>query len=278
MKLLKLKREGILVLILLMFLSGTVNAGPFTDKWDSFTKEEKAIGLNLGLASLITIWGVGHWDYFQTSPKATPEGWFDYDSGEGGADKMGHAFTSYALSHAMAATYRRWGFDYDTAGKYGALSAWGVQAFMEFGDSFSRYGFSYEDFLANTIGSAVGYLSWKYPDIQEKVDFRLEYAPDFSESDFFTDYEHQKFVLAFKLAGYDSFRNTPLKYLEFQTGYYSRGYDNQFLSDNERIVYFGIGINLSQIARQTGHKKLGTFLRYYQVPYTYLPIKHEFDD
>ena len=46
----------------------------------------------------------------------------------------------------------------------------------------------------------------------------------------------------------------------------------------ERDLYIGIGINLSNIFRQRGYKKVSTFLNYYQVPYTYLPYKHDFND
>jgi len=267
-------------LFLLLSLLGTshAQADDSSGVWQSLSKEEKAVSLNLGLAGFITIWGVTHWDYFQIAPTATSEGWFENTSGEGGADKMGHAFTSYAMSHALMATYEGWGFSFEDAARYGSLSALGIQTFMEFGDSFSRFGFAYEDFIANAVGSAAGYLSWRYPQIRDKVDFRLEYAPAFDNADVFTDYEAHKYVVALKLAGFDAFRDGPLKYLELHTGYYTRGYENTIRADNERVLYFGIGINFSAIAKARGYKKIGTFLNYYQVPYTYLPLEHDFND
>ncbi|MBF8269228.1 MAG: hypothetical protein HW386_937, partial [Gammaproteobacteria bacterium] len=89
---------------------------------------------------------------------------------------------------------------------------------------------------------------------------------------------HQKFVLALKLNGFKKFQDTPLKYLELQTGYYTRGYENAVLEDNERVLYFGIGINISDMFKSRSYKKIGTFLNYYQIPYTYLPLEHDFND
>ena len=257
---------------------GITQADGSSGAWKSLGKEEKAVAVNAGLAAFIAVWGVTHWDYFQTSPRAASEGWFENSSSAGGADKMGHMYTSYVMSHALAATYEDWGFGFADAARYGSLSAFGIQTFMEFGDAFSRYGFSHEDFIANAVGSAAGYLSWRYPQIRDNFDFRLEYAPSFDNSDVFTDYASHKYVVALKLGGLKGFRDGPLKYLELQTGYYTRGFDSPVLSDNERILYFGIALNLSAMAKARGLKKLGTFLNYYQVPYTYLPLEHDFSD
>lgn len=271
-------RRSLVFFLLIIIMPGGLKAAGLGETWQSLSKEDKAITLNLGVASFITLWGVANWDYFQTAPKTTSEGWFGRNTGEGGADKMGHAYSSYVVSHALSATYRKWGFERDDAMLYGSLSAVGIQTYMEIGDSFSKYGFSYEDFVANIAGGLAGYLTLKYPKLGEKIDFRAEYVPSFKSADILTAYEDYKYLLAFKLEGFEPFRDGPLSYLELHVGYYTRGYDNQIPIDDERNFYVGIGINLSRIARQNGFNKLGTFLNYYQVPYTYAPIEHDFND
>jgi hypothetical protein len=241
----------VLALALCISFAGQAGAGSITNPWSDLTKERKLLYTNAGIATFITVWGVTHWDYFQSSPTATSEGWFESDTEEGGADK---------------------------AGLFGALSSFGLQAFMEFGDSFSRYGFSYEDFLANSIGSAFGYLYWRYPALSDKLDFRWEYKPDFKQSDVFTDYQHHKYLLALKLNGFERFERGPLRYLELQAGYYARNYDDLARDNNERNFYVGVAINLSQIASEFNFRKVSTFLNYYQVPYTYVDAVHDFGD
>lgn len=273
-----LGRRILIPLLLLIIWSGLVQSEGINEKWKLLPKEKKLIYVNVGMASFITLWGVVNWDYFQDSPTAGSEGWFGRDTKSGGADKLGHAYTSYIMTHAFTSTYQSWGYDNETASIYGSLSSFGIQALMEVGDSFSKFGFSYEDLIANAVGTGTGYLMWRYPKIRDKIDFRVEYAPAFDTADFITDYEHYKFILALKFNGFERFRNGPLSYLELHMGYFTRGYTDLVPDNEERNLYFGIGINLSKIFRQRGHKKVSTFLNYYQVPYTYLPYEHNFND
>lgn len=273
-----LGRRILIPLLLLIIWSGLVQSEGINEKWKLLPKEKKLIYVNVGMASFITLWGVVNWDYFQDSPTAGSEGWFGRDTKSGGADKLGHAYTSYIMTHAFTSTYQSWGYDDETASIYGSLSSFGLQALMEVGDSFSKFGFSYEDLIANAVGTGTGYLMWRYPEISDKIDFRIEYTPAFDTADFITDYEHYKFILALKLNGFELFHNGPLSYLELHMGYFTRGYADQNPDNNERNLYFGIGINLSKFFSQRGHKKISTFLNYYQTPYSYLPYEHNFND
>ena len=271
-------RRILITLLLLIICPGLVQAGGISGKWELLPKERKVLYVNIGMASAITLWGVANWDYFQNAPTTGSEGWFGRDTDSGGADKIGHAYTGYIYTHAFASAYQAWGYEHEVAGIYGSLSSFGVQTIMEVGDSFSNFGFSYEDFIINAAGTAMGYLSWRYPKINDKLDFRAEYKPAFDKVDFTTDYEHFKYFLALKLNGFEQFHSGPLSYLELHLGYFTRGYTDQDPDNNERNLYVGIGINLSNIFRQRGYKKVSTFLNYYQVPYTYLPYEHDFND
>src|SRR5690606_32339301 len=107
--------------------------------------------------------GIAKWDYFTTSPDMQAEGWFGRNTDEGGADKVGHVWSTYAFADGLADLYEGWGYEPDQAAVNGALSSFAIMGFMELGDSLSRYGFSYEDMIMNTLGAASSYLLYKYP-------------------------------------------------------------------------------------------------------------------
>jgi hypothetical protein len=236
------------------------------------TKEQKVWAVNLGGMAFITAWGVAKWDYFDRSPHAQPEKWFGHETDEGGADKLGHLWSSFAYSDGLAHVFEGWGYEPDTAARYGALSAFAFMGFMELGDSFSSYGFSYEDMLMNTVGSAGSYLFYKYPELDEKIDLRWEYDMAFAQSDFFTDYQNSKYLVAVQLDGFDRIKDTPLGYLELQMGYYIRGFDNRD-PDRERNLYMGVGLNVGKLLSKLGCGSFCSVFHYYQPPYTYVSGK-----
>jgi uncharacterized protein YfiM (DUF2279 family) len=146
--------------------------------FERFSKEEKVFYLNVGVFAAIGLYGFFEWDYGANSPQANSEGWFGRTTKHGGADKLGHAWSAHALSHLFSAVYRHWGYEYDRANTYGALSSLGAQTFMELADSFSGFGLSYEDLVMDFAGAATGYIWGKYPALASKVDFRMEYTPN----------------------------------------------------------------------------------------------------
>ncbi|MEA3498648.1 MAG: DUF2279 domain-containing protein, partial [Campylobacterota bacterium] len=217
----------ILILLVEIVYSEEQNLSPKSDKYN-FSKEEKAIILNSATSLALIAWGIIQWDYSLSNKTHTQsEGWFDEDTKSGGADKLGHAYTAYGMTHLFSYLYKDFGYKDDKVALYGALSSLGFTTLMEVGDAFSPYGLSHEDLISNIIGTAFGYITYKYPTVDEKVDFRLEYKidKDSFEGDFVTDYENMKHLLAFKASGFDTFKNNRyLKYLELYVGYYSRGY------------------------------------------------------
>jgi len=183
-------------------------------------------------------------------------------------------FSGYVTGRALSSLYGSWGYSKDKAALYGALSSFGILSFMEAGDSFSaQYGFSYEDFIINGLGSYLGYMLETNHDLDRKIDLRIEYKPSADNGiDIFTDYENSKYLVALKLDGFSSIRNKYLKYLERHLGYYTRGYDD-INKQKERNIYVGLGLNLSKLFREKSYKKTATFLNYYQAPYTSVQIK-----
>lgn len=229
-------------------------------------KNRKLWTVNLTGIGIITVWGVAQWDYFTTSSGTTSEGWFGNDTVSGGMDKLGHAYTSYVTARGLSYLYESWCINRDDAALYGSLSSLAIVTYMEFGDSFSDFGASKEDIVANTVGVLYGYYSYKNPRLSNILDFRWEYKPG-SETigDFTTDYENSKYLLALKLNGFEFSHSSFLKHIEFHAGYYTRGFSERS-DDRERNVYVGIGFNLTDFFRRHSYNKTSTFFKYYQIP------------
>lgn len=230
---------------------------------------------NLIGAGVITAWGTAFWGYGKSSPYRHNEGWFGRDTKYGGADKLGHFYASYLLGTSLCELYQNYGYTPKDAIMYGSLSSFFLLNTMEIGDSFSsEQGFSYEDFIMNTLGSLTSYAFYTYPELSKRIDLRIEYIPSFKSADIITEYDNMKYLVALKAEGFNFISNPWLRYGELHLGYYTRNYKAESTSERERIVYLGIGINFSKIARQNGYTKTANILNYYQLPYTYAAIEN----
>lgn len=212
------------------------------------TKEDKALYLNIGANVTLIAYGMQNWryDFLGTKPHAVSEGWFDKDTEHGGADKFGHAYVGHVLSHAYASSFKAWGYSHDEAALLGFYSSLIYTTTMEIGDSFSKYGFSHEDMVANFLGASFGYYSFKYPSFAKKFDYRVEYKMNKNSNfgGFVTDYENIKYILAVKAEGFT--KNPYLEYLELYFGYNVRGYEEApFIKKREKFV--GAGINFAKL-------------------------------
>lgn len=281
-----------LILILLLSLSLIANDSNST----KLTKEElgnRVLYTNLVGAGVVTLWGVAFWDYFAQKPKFDSEGWFGADTPYGGADKLGHLYSTYLWSLGFSSLYESWGMSHNDATLNGTFTAWTFQAIMELGDSFSSsYGFSYEDFLMNTVGAGFYYVREKFPTLKQRVDLRLEYAPNFQgNTDFFSQYNSMKYLIALKGSGFEATKSSWLKYTEFHLGFYTRGYQNyssygvdlengnpnKAFARTERVVYIAVGISISELLNKAGWTKTGSVFNYVQLPYTYVPFGYDAD-
>ena len=264
------------------------NESPGASSWFSmstWSRKQKVIALNATAMGVVAGLGVANWDYGKSSFRTNNEGWFDYDSKYGGADKLGHAFGAYSLTAVYKNIYEHWGYSEDEAVSGGALSSWSLMTLTEIGDGFSNsQGFSWEDEVMNTAGVAMAYLRYQFPGLKEKVDFRMEWFPSPSfrggeRDDPFTDYSGQKYLLAFKPDGFIKTGNPVLKALEVHLGYYTRGYtsDDLHYDGKHRSGYMSIGLNVTYLMEiLTGHRASGIF-DYIQVPYTYISTSGRYD-
>ena len=232
-----------------------------------WSREKKVIVLNAVTVGAIATIGFAGWDYGSHSFNTSDEGWFGHDTPYGGADKLGHVFTCYALASAYNRIYRDWGYSDNDAILMGAASSWLTMSLIEIGDGFSvSEGYSWQDEAMNTLGVGMAYLRHRFPAIRERVDFRWEWFPSPAARsgerfDILTDYSGQKFLLAFKLDGWLRTGSPVLKALEVQVGYYTRGYvsgDDDDFDGQHRYGYVGIGLNMTYLLeRFTGHRAWG---------------------
>jgi hypothetical protein len=245
--------------------------------WSSLPKEDKLLYTSLTAAGFITLYGLLDWDYGSEGWNTADEGWFEEDSKYGGADKVGHLWGTYVLADALTGLYSSYGYEHQTANNYAAISAWLVQAVMEIGDATSEsQGFSYEDMVMNTIGAFTSVLMERYPELDRKIDLRLEYVFNVPINGIFDDYSNQFYSVVLKMSGFDIFADNWMQYVEFHGGYYSRGYDSDEV-EKERAVYAGVTLNFSQLFYNFGHDKIGKTLEYLQIPYTVPKVKHTLD-
>ena len=242
----------------------------------------------LGAFAGITALGVKSWDWGSSGFHFNNEHWFGKSTGSGGADKLGHAFTSYALTNAFAERLQAKGRSPERAALSASLLTSALMLYVEAFDGVSGdHGFSYEDVVMNSLGVGFAYLRQTNPRLKSLVDYRMEYKPSgYKGFRPFSDYEGQKYLLALKLSGFKSLKQSPLRYFELQAGYYSRGFSKEARNDGQtrrQYGFVGIGVNLTQLffgypsEMDRSYDKVGRFaFEHVQVPYTAVRTENKF--
>ena len=243
----------------------------------NYSKDVLIVGIaSVGLGSLAL-------HDLDSSFKTSNERWFQESTKFAGMDKLGHAWYGATIADYF---YDRHQDARATTKKSAALASalsLGIMTLIEVADGYAANttGFSGNDLIADAVGAGFSYLRNTNPKLKEVVDFRMEYLPDLSLDEWKTEtfYSDQKYLLAWKLAGIDMFKKTPLKYLEVHTGYYARGYSKNEAKagvEKNRNGYVGIGINLAELFNVKKINKNGdssvtrNLLEHLQLPYTYI--------
>ncbi len=227
--------------------------------------------------------GFMDWDWGSSSFYFDSEGFFGMDTISGGMDKFGHIYGSYTLADFLTYSINRKSGNLEHAALTGSMMSWGVMLVVETTDGFSGdHGFSPEDLLMNTIGVTLSYFRNTNPELEKKIDLRLEYVPSGYDREFspHSDYAGQKYLLALKLGGFEKLEETPLRYFEIQAGYFTEGFNGKEATardiDASRHPFVGIGLNLEELLfgrkneEESTYKFAGRqFLQRVQIPYTY---------
>ncbi len=268
-------------------------AGPFYSP-GRFGEQVHAVRWDLALVggALLGV-GLRDWDWGGSKFDTIDEGWFGSNTRHGGMDKIGHAFSTYVISDLLTDRIRANATNPTGAEITGALLGFSIMGLAETVDGFTgKHRFSTEDIIANGAGAVFSVFRNAVPGLRDKLDFRLMYTPASFERpgvtpDEFTiipPYERQRYIMALKGSGFETFKATPLRYLEVQAGFQARGFGDNERKLNypiERNFYVGVGLNLNEILfgkapypnlaryRDTGAGwATRKALEYLQVPYT----------
>ena len=261
------------IILLCVFLSRQASAETTLGGFDTGShtgKYKGVVALDLSLVSLaISTWGIAQWGWFQHSPVAKTEGWFGANTSSGGADKTGHFYMSYLLSEFFLWDFKRQGVN--NPERKAALSAMAAMTLVEVGDATSdKFGFSSEDLIADALGVAASWWLSSNPVWEDRVNIRMEYWPSNGynlQNDAVSDYSGMKHLVALRADGFKRMRQTPLRFLELQAGYYTRGFrtfDEQTEDGPTRHTYVGLGLSLPTLFKK--RRKFSTLLEYVQPP------------
>ncbi|WP_457746023.1 DUF2279 domain-containing protein [Sulfurimonas sp.] len=228
---------------------------------------------HLAIDTMIAAWGFSYWHWGERAEHTREEYWFEKNSETGGSDKTGHFYMTYLLSRVLASRMEDRGYSRSQASLAGSLSGMLAMTLLEVGDGTSDYGFSRQDLLADAIGASLAYIVRAYPRVDDFIDIRLEYIPTanyLNNGDNTTDYSGMRHLVAFKIAGFESLKNSYWGLIEFQVGYYSRGYRTIDTQPQSQHLYAGVGISLSNLAQRSGINILKNIFEFYQPGHTYV--------
>jgi hypothetical protein len=219
--------------------------------------------------TLALLQGVVSWNWGNEGKKFgfKSEGWFEKTSYAGGADKTGHMMSHYIQKRFYSWLSSKLGHDHRTSQWHGVLAAGLTGLMIEMGDGFSRYQFSPQDLIMDTLGISLAYFLDEYPKLDELIGLRWEYWPskhwfhkeNKDKVDVNSDYSGQKFFFSLKAKGVPFLaENWYTRYLTLDFGFYTKGYKPDFsanphLNDSQWLTY-GVGINLGSLIKDFGPK------------------------
>ena len=191
----------------------------------------------------------------------TEEGWFGETTYAGGADKASHFVSYYVVSKELTNLYRRLGHSERESLWLGLGVASAAGLLTEIGDGTTRFGFSYEDLVMDTLGAASAALIAHYR-ADDLVGFRGGFLLPVTGAStccqvagFGRDYSNELYTADLKLGGLARRLGVPigpLRYLLFSVTYGSKGYPYALPEDRERQVGLEIGLNLQEILNDLG--------------------------
>ena len=211
------------------------------------------------------------------------EGLFGHDTDNIGVDKLAHAYNIYVFSDILYARMKRkTGGGFKSALTSGLL-ALGLAAYSEVYDGFEdSSGWSMQDVGFDILGAGFSVLRNSVPGLSEKLDYRLLLVPNrhFYTHEGKEHFRQQHFLLSLKLAGFDAFHDSPLRFVELQAGYYARGFTPRERARGEmpqRKPFIGIGINVGELlfgsTRSPVWRATKSVLNYIELPYTAIYAK-----
>lgn len=272
-------------------VEGSSVAGPpdaFKRRWsDHFPRDDyRGFGKKFRTVRTEALIGLGYFalvsshKFFEdTAPfHFKNEGWFGKDTDNIGVDKLTHAFDTYLLAEVFHSLIHRRTDAAEGDAVTGAIIASGLMAINEISDAIEPdSGYSLQDVAMNIAGATLSVLRNTVPGMKEKFSFKVEIVPNDKVYSIAgkPHYAQQRYMFSLKGAGFEKLRNTPLRYLDLQVGYFASDFLNEDRAagiEPKRHVFLGVGLNLGELLFGRSKSGLGkaayTVLDYFQVPYT----------
>ena len=311
------KRTVRRALILVLFVAGTARAdAPATQPWIDLApanvlttvaerpaKEPHRLGAVLtmgGLYGVLSTFSFYAW-YRQHKPLAQykfgGDGWLGWRTYAGGADKLGHAWSTMALARLGTEVMQGWGYDRDKSILIGTGLSELYFLGVEVSDGF-YFELSFSDLAGDTVGALVALALMYSPRLDEMFDFRVQYLPSNEYVHDLTtpgapgrlniddDYNGQTYLLAYHLGSIHALRDmkygTLARFVDVTFGFDTRGYKPTPATgdlpamDHHQNLFIGVSLNAQGVfdwllegGRHETLRKLthGTF-EVFNIPYT----------
>lgn len=263
-------------------------AAPEAERAAEREATRRARWITTGAVGGLALYGVAAWWQGDLSSnfRVSHEGWFGQETYAGGADKLGHAYSTYLGTRLLTRAYASAGLSETKALQRAAVVSLATLMSAELIDGFSKkFRFGPEDALMNATGVGIAWLMESNPALDRLLDLRVRYrrSPEARQSgtyDPVADYSGQTYLLALKASGVPSLATVPgLRYFELVAGYGTRGYRPSVPgSQPSRHSYLGVSLNVAElldlaIFERRGPPGLGQrltngVLEYLQVPGT----------
>ncbi|HEY5920506.1 MAG TPA: DUF2279 domain-containing protein [Kofleriaceae bacterium] len=238
------------------------------------------------------------WSYFAWYRDADSEDWhIEPSSGlqvggyAGGADKLGHVWSNYALTRATTAVLTTAGWRRLPSSLVSAGLTEVAFTLTEIQDGYV-FGFDHEDIVANVGGAALAVVMDNVPAVDRLFDFRLQYFPSrdyrrtFRENgsvDVGQDYTGQSYILALHLGALPHMSESDYtywaRYVDFAVGFEAHHYAPAPPEPREvaprQTLYLGLAINmqglLNELFDDSRGRRIGRgVFEVYSLPYTTL--------
>jgi hypothetical protein len=180
----------------------------------------------------------------------------------GGADKLGHAWSNYALTRGTTAVLVAGGFPRLQSSLVAAGLTEVAFTLTEIQDGFV-YGFDSDDMVANVAGAALGVLLENVPVVDRFMDFRVQYFPsadyryhlrEEGSVDVGQDYTGQSYLLSLHLGAFPRADEVDYLYwtrfVDFSLGFEAHHYapaPEMRVNAPEQTIYAGLSINMQGV-------------------------------
>jgi hypothetical protein len=216
---------------------------------------------------------------------------FGPNSYAGGADKLGHVWSNYALTRGTTAVLTAAGWPRLQSSLSSALLTEIAFTLTEVQDGFYMYGFEVDDMAANILGAGLAVLMDNVPIVDKLFDYRVEYFPsrdyrrrlrETGSIDVGQDYTGQSYLLALHLGAVPGMDRSEWTYwsrfIDLAVGFEAKHYEPiPEVRDAlpRQTLYAGIAFNVQGLvdaivpASASRRVMRGAF-EVYSVPYTTL--------